>query len=81
LADGNPEAILGPAQLESELAMRTGVPGVATGLAWTPVGGGDAASCKGEGFNDWVFALMALISADLRSDPKLKGDPRLINSL
>jgi ATP-dependent Lon protease len=32
-------AILGPAQFESELAMRTSVPGVATGLAWTPVGG------------------------------------------
>src|SRR5262249_23964870 len=32
-------AILGPAQFESEVAMRTSVPGVATGLAWTPVGG------------------------------------------
>jgi len=32
-------AILGPRQFESELAMRTSVPGVATGLAWTPVGG------------------------------------------
>ncbi|RNJ48109.1 endopeptidase La [Methylocystis hirsuta] len=32
-------AILGPPQFESELAMRTSVPGVATGLAWTPVGG------------------------------------------
>jgi ATP-dependent Lon protease len=32
-------AILGSAQFESELAMRTSVPGVATGLAWTPVGG------------------------------------------
>jgi ATP-dependent Lon protease len=32
-------AILGPVQFESELAMRTSVPGVATGLAWTPVGG------------------------------------------
>jgi ATP-dependent Lon protease len=31
--------ILGPAQFESEVAMRTSVPGVATGLAWTPVGG------------------------------------------
>ncbi len=31
--------ILGPHQFESELAMRTSVPGVATGLAWTPVGG------------------------------------------
>ncbi|HZS64072.1 MAG TPA: endopeptidase La [Xanthobacteraceae bacterium] len=32
-------AILGPRQFESEVAMRTSVPGVATGLAWTPVGG------------------------------------------
>ena len=31
--------ILGPRRFENELAMRTGVPGVATGLAWTPVGG------------------------------------------
>jgi len=32
-------AILGPAKFESEVALRTGLPGVATGLAWTPVGG------------------------------------------
>ena len=32
-------AILGSARFESEVAMRTSVPGVATGLAWTPVGG------------------------------------------
>jgi ATP-dependent Lon protease len=32
-------AILGPARFESETAMRLSVPGVATGLAWTPVGG------------------------------------------
>jgi len=31
--------ILGPARFESEVAQRTSVPGVATGLAWTPVGG------------------------------------------
>ncbi len=31
--------ILGPARFERESAMRTSVPGVATGLAWTPVGG------------------------------------------
>ncbi|HJV86140.1 MAG TPA: endopeptidase La [Noviherbaspirillum sp.] len=31
--------ILGPRKFESELAMRTSLPGVATGLAWTPVGG------------------------------------------
>jgi ATP-dependent Lon protease len=31
--------ILGPRRFENEIAMRAGVPGVATGLAWTPVGG------------------------------------------
>jgi ATP-dependent Lon protease len=31
--------ILGPVQYENELALRAGMPGVATGLAWTPVGG------------------------------------------
>jgi ATP-dependent Lon protease len=32
-------AILGPRRFENEIAQRTAVPGVATGLAWTPVGG------------------------------------------
>jgi ATP-dependent Lon protease len=32
-------AILGPRRFEAEIAERTSVPGVATGLAWTPVGG------------------------------------------
>jgi len=31
--------ILGAARFENEVAMRVSVPGVATGLAWTPVGG------------------------------------------
>ena len=31
--------ILGAARFESEVAMRTNLPGVATGLAWTPAGG------------------------------------------
>jgi ATP-dependent Lon protease len=31
--------VLGQPRFESEIAMRTSVPGVATGLAWTPVGG------------------------------------------
>jgi ATP-dependent Lon protease len=49
IAEGNPPppridpdmlpAILGPPRFEAEVAMRTSVPGVATGLAWTPVGG------------------------------------------
>jgi ATP-dependent Lon protease len=49
IADGNVQAtdiavsdlrdILGQPRFESEVALRTSVPGVATGLAWTPVGG------------------------------------------
>ncbi|BAU47626.1 DNA-binding protein [Sulfurifustis variabilis] len=36
---GDLHAILGARQFESEVAARTSIPGVATGLAWTPVGG------------------------------------------
>jgi len=39
LATKDITAVLGPPRFESEIAMRTSVPGVATGLAWTPVGG------------------------------------------
>ena len=31
--------ILGPAKFENEVALRAALPGVATGLAWTPIGG------------------------------------------
>jgi len=45
--------ILGPAQFESELALRTGIPGVATALAYTPIGGEllfiESASMPGKG--------------------------------
>ncbi|MFT6897683.1 MAG: ATP-dependent Lon protease [Paraglaciecola sp.] len=33
------QAILGSRKFESEVALRTVIPGVSTGLAWTPVGG------------------------------------------
>jgi len=36
---GDLPAILGPRKFEAETALRTEMPGVATGLAWTPVGG------------------------------------------
>jgi ATP-dependent Lon protease len=36
---GELAVVLGGPTFESEVAMRTSVPGVATGLAWTPVGG------------------------------------------
>jgi ATP-dependent Lon protease len=45
--------IIGPPRFENEVAMRTSVPGVATGLAWTPVGGDilfiEAAKTPGRG--------------------------------
>jgi len=47
------QAILGGLRFENEVAMRTSVPGVATGLAWTPVGGDilfiEAAKTAGSG--------------------------------
>jgi ATP-dependent Lon protease len=47
------QAILGPQRFEQEIAMRTSVPGVATGLAWTPAGGDilfvEATSIPGRG--------------------------------
>ncbi len=46
-------SVLGPLRFENEVAMRTSVPGVATGLAWTPVGGDilfiEAARTPGKG--------------------------------
>jgi ATP-dependent Lon protease len=36
---GDLQGLLGARRFESEVAMRTSVPGVATGLAWTPAGG------------------------------------------
>src|SRR3982075_2242457 len=46
-------AILGPKRFEPEIAMRTSMPGVATGLAWTPAGGDilfvEATSIPGRG--------------------------------
>jgi ATP-dependent Lon protease len=39
LACNDIASILGAPRFENEIAMRTSIPGVATGLAWTPVGG------------------------------------------
>ncbi len=36
---GDVPTVLGPTRYENEVAQRTAVPGVSTGLAWTPVGG------------------------------------------
>jgi ATP-dependent Lon protease len=47
------QSILGPRRFENEVALRTSLPGVATGLAWTPVGGDilfiEASSTPGKG--------------------------------
>src|SRR4029077_18351110 len=37
--DTDLHAILGAKKFDNEIALRTSTPGVATGLAWTPVGG------------------------------------------
>ncbi len=37
--EGDLIELLGQAKFENEVALRAGMPGVATGLAWTPVGG------------------------------------------
>jgi ATP-dependent Lon protease len=37
--EGDLHSILGAKRFDNEVALRTSVPGVATGLAWTPVGG------------------------------------------
>jgi ATP-dependent Lon protease len=46
-------AILGPSRYDNEVALRTGLAGVATGLAWTPAGGDilfiEASRTAGEG--------------------------------
>ena len=46
-------AVLGAARFENDVALRTSVPGVATGLAWTPAGGDilfiEASRVKGGG--------------------------------
>jgi len=39
IEEGDLAAILGPTKFENEVALRASMPGVATGLAWTPVGG------------------------------------------
>ncbi|MBN9331734.1 endopeptidase La [Comamonas sp.] len=53
IATADLAAILGQPRFENDVAMRTALPGVATGLAWTPVGGDilfiEATSYPGKG--------------------------------
>jgi len=79
--------ILGPTQFESELALRTGIPGVATALAFTPVGGEllfiESASMPGKGqllltgyigdvMKESAQAAFSIVKANTK---KLKIDP------
>jgi ATP-dependent Lon protease len=58
--------LLGPSRFFRELADRTGTPGVATGLAWTPTGGEilfiEASSMPGKG----VLTLTGLLGESMR---------------
>src|SRR5450759_2765937 len=59
-------AVLGQPRFEGEIAMRTSVPGVATGLAWTPVGGDilfiEATRVPGKGALILTGQLLSLIN-------------------
>ena len=64
---GDLAGILGAPRFENEVAMRTSMPGVATGLAWTPVGG------------DILFIEASLSARQGRPDPHRparRGDAR-----
>ena len=80
--------ILGPIRFESEVALRSGVPGVVTGLAYTPVGGEvlfiEAASMPGKGnlmltgqigdvMKESAQAAFSLVKSNAK---KLKLDPK-----
>ncbi|MFA5783477.1 MAG: endopeptidase La [Phycisphaerae bacterium] len=88
---GKPEIgkILGPARFESEIAMRAGIPGVATALAYTPVGGEilfvESAIMPGEGklhltgqigdvMKESAEAAFSLVKSDAK---KLKIDEKI----
>jgi len=87
ITKSNLTKILGPIQFESELALRTAIPGVATALAYTPVGGEllfiESASMPGKGnlqltgqigevMKESAQAAFSLLKANSK---KLKIDP------
>jgi len=87
IGKGDLAKILGPAQFESELALRTGIPGVATALAYTPIGGEllfiESASMPGKGnllltghigdvMKESAQAAFSIVKANAKS---LKVDP------
>src|SRR5205823_2735567 len=84
--------VLGARRFENEVAMRTSIPGVATGLAWTPVGGDilfiEATRVPGKGgliltgqlgevMRESAQAAMTLVKARAQS---LGLDPKLFES-
>ena len=92
IAAGDLHEILGPRRFEGEVAMRTSIPGVATGLAWTPVGGDilfiEAARIPGKGgliltgqlgevMRESVQAALSLVKGKAAS---LGIDPKLFDS-
>ena len=87
IGKGDLAKILGAAQFESELALRTGIPGVATALAYTPIGGEllfiESASMPGKGnllltghigdvMKESAQAAFSIVKANAKS---LKVDP------
>ena len=62
--------LLGPSRFFRELADRTGIPGVSTGLAWTPTGGEilfiEATGMPGKG----VLTLTGLLGDSMRKAPR-----------
>jgi ATP-dependent Lon protease len=85
--------ILGPVKFESELALRTGIPGVATALAYTPVGGEllfiESASMPGKGnlqltgqigdvMKESAQAAFSIVKANAK---KLNIDPKKFSKL
>jgi len=89
---GDVETILGASRFQDETKSRTALPGVATGLAWTPHGGEilfvEAASMPGKGqlvltgqlgdvMRESAIAAMSLVKSRLRS---LGLDPRFFEN-
>ncbi|MBL8862213.1 MAG: endopeptidase La [Planctomycetes bacterium] len=89
---GDIEAILGPSRYQDETKARTALPGVATGLAWTPHGGEilfvEATSMPGKGqlvltgqlgdvMRESALAAQSLVKSRMRA---LELDPRFFET-
>ena len=89
IKSGDLHGILGARRFENEVAQRTAVPGVATGLAWTPVGGDilfiEASQVPGSGkliltgqlgevMKESATAALTLVDRNFLGDPFDKTD-------